>query len=93
MPELIPPSVSAKRVEAARAALGASFDDFAQLIGVSPSTALNFERGHLAPTPAQRALMGALAKSPAAGETVRMLHAAGPVAALANALAYVLPSA
>jgi DNA-binding XRE family transcriptional regulator len=74
-------------VKAARAKLGASQSQFAELVGVSLKVVLGWEAGaYPPPTSWQAVLIRALTLSPNAGEIVRVLQANGLACAYAMGL-------
>jgi DNA-binding XRE family transcriptional regulator len=74
-------------VKAARAKLGATLGQFAELAGVSTRTVLGWEAGSRpGPTSWQAVLIRALTVSPRASEIVRVLDAAGLASAFAIGL-------
>lgn len=79
--------MSPAEVKAARAKLGASGGQFAELVGVSIQTLAGWEAGNRpGPTSWQATLIRALTVSPRAGEIVRVLSANGLGAAYAMGL-------
>ena len=79
--------MTSAEVKAARAKLGASQSQFAELVGVSPKVVLGWEAGNYPPpTPWQSVLIRSLTLSPSAGEIVRVLTASGLAAAYAMGL-------